>query len=36
MTWDEEQIISIIRGYGEERFAGRIAKKIVEVREALP
>lgn len=35
-TWKEEQIISIIRGYGEERFAGRIAKKIVEEREAAP
>lgn len=34
--WTEEQITSIIRGYGEEKFAGRIARKIVEVREELP
>ncbi len=34
--WDEDQIVSIIRGYGEERFARRIANKIVEVREASP
>ncbi len=35
-TWEEQQIVSIIRGYGEERFAGRIAKQIVEERETAP
>lgn len=30
--WDEENIINILRGYGEERFAGRIARHIVEAR----
>lgn len=34
--WDEENIRHIIRGYGEERFAGRIAKAIVRVREVSP
>lgn len=32
-TWDEENIVRILTGYGEERFAKRIAKKIVEKRE---
>lgn len=31
-TWDEENIADIIYGYGEERYARRIAKKIVESR----
>lgn len=30
--WAEESIADIIYGYGEERFARRIARKIVEVR----
>jgi len=30
--WSEESLGSIIRGYGEERKAGRIAKAIVEAR----
>jgi 16S rRNA (cytosine1402-N4)-methyltransferase len=30
--WDEENIADIIYGYGEERYARRIAKKIVEAR----
>ncbi len=34
--WEEEQIVSILRGYGEERFAGRIARHIVEAREVKP
>lgn len=32
-SWKEEEIQSIFREYGEERFARRIAKKIVEVRK---
>ncbi len=32
-TWEEENIFQIIKGYGEERFAWKIAKKIVEERE---
>jgi len=31
--WDEENIAQVIESYGEERFAKRIAKKIVEARE---
>jgi 16S rRNA (cytosine1402-N4)-methyltransferase len=31
--WDEEEIARIIREYGEERFAGRIARVIVEERK---
>ncbi len=30
--WDEENISDIIHGYGEERFANRIARGIVEAR----
>ena len=32
-TWDEENIESILTGYGEERYAWRIAKGIVKARE---
>jgi 16S rRNA (cytosine1402-N4)-methyltransferase len=32
-TWDEENIVSILHGYGEERYARRIAKGIVTARE---
>ena len=32
-TWDEENIVAILAGYGEERFAKRIAKRIVDVRK---
>jgi 16S rRNA (cytosine1402-N4)-methyltransferase len=35
-SWDEENIADIIYGYGEERFARRIAKGIVEVRKENP
>ncbi len=31
--WDEENIATIIRGYGEEKFAHKIAKGIVETRK---
>jgi len=34
--WDEEEIARIIRAYGEERFAGRIARAIVEARREKP
>ncbi len=32
--WGAEHIEIIIRSYGEERFAGRIARHIIEAREA--
>lgn len=32
-TWEEENIVMILRGYGEERYARRIAHAIVEYRE---
>ena len=32
-TWEEESLIDILKGYGEERWARRIVKKIIEVRE---
>jgi len=32
-TWDEENLADIIYGYGEEHFAKRIARAIVEARE---
>lgn len=31
-SWDEENIAAILTGFGEERYAKRIARKIVEVR----
>ena len=33
---DEAELVRIFREYGEERFAGRIARKIVEIRRATP
>lgn len=35
-SWDEENIRTIIHSYGEERFALRIARAIVEERELKP
>lgn len=35
-SWDEENITSIISGYGEEQFAYRIAKAIVRSRKMKP
>ncbi|OHA89090.1 MAG: 16S rRNA (cytosine(1402)-N(4))-methyltransferase [Candidatus Zambryskibacteria bacterium RIFCSPHIGHO2_01_FULL_43_27] len=35
-SWSEEDIRKVIRNYGEERFAGRIAKGIVKAREKKP
>jgi 16S rRNA (cytosine1402-N4)-methyltransferase len=32
-TWEEKSIADVIYGYGEERYALRIAKKIVQYRE---
>jgi 16S rRNA (cytosine1402-N4)-methyltransferase len=32
-NWKEEDIANVIFGYGEDRFAKRIAKKIIEYRE---
>jgi 16S rRNA (cytosine1402-N4)-methyltransferase len=31
--WNEEDIKNVLKGYGEERFSGRIARHIVEARE---
>ncbi len=33
-SWNEENIKTIIQAYGEERFAGRIARQIVESRKS--
>ena len=35
-TWDEENIADIIYGYGEERYARRIAREIVSERAERP
>jgi 16S rRNA (cytosine1402-N4)-methyltransferase len=35
-TWEEKVIADVLFGYGEERFARRIAKAIVERREVKP
>lgn len=34
--WKEEDIKNVLRGYGEEKFSGRIARHIVEARELKP
>jgi len=35
-TWTEDHLVDIIRGYGEERYAARIANAIVEARKIKP
>ncbi len=35
-TWDEGELARILRDYGEERYAGRIASAIVRRRSAKP
>jgi 16S rRNA (cytosine1402-N4)-methyltransferase len=35
-NWDEDSLRTIIRSYGEERFAGRIARRIVRTRGLSP
>lgn len=35
-SWAEESLADVIYGWGEERFARRIAKRIVESREKKP
>lgn len=35
-TWDEENITAILRGYGEEQFAERIAGAVVRARRLKP
>ena len=35
-NWDEENIADIIYGYGEERYARRIARGIIEARAEAP
>jgi 16S rRNA (cytosine1402-N4)-methyltransferase len=34
--WEETQIAQVLAGYGEERFANRIARAIVEARDKKP
>ncbi len=34
--WKEDDIKNVIKGYGEEKFSGRIARHIVEAREKNP
>lgn len=35
-TWDEENILAVLKGYGEEQFAWKITKAIVERRKLNP
>jgi 16S rRNA (cytosine1402-N4)-methyltransferase len=35
-TWDERELATIFRRYGEERYAGPIARAIVRQRETTP
>ena len=35
-TWDEKVIADVLFGYGEERYARRIAKAVVERRKSAP
>ena len=35
-SWEEENIADVIYGYGEEKFARRIAKTIIEARQKAP
>jgi 16S rRNA (cytosine1402-N4)-methyltransferase len=35
-TWSEDELYRIFKEYGEERFSGRIAKKIVQARRTCP
>ncbi len=35
-TWPEQELTVILREYGEEKFAGRIAANIVRAREEAP
>jgi 16S rRNA (cytosine1402-N4)-methyltransferase len=35
-NWSEETLANVLYGYGEERYARRIAKNIVEARELQP
>ncbi len=34
--WEEKDIKNVLKGYGEERFAGRISRHIVEERKLHP
>lgn len=35
-TYDEAELTRVLREYGEERFAGRIARRIVQARATAP
>jgi len=35
-SWDEHAIELVLRGFGEEKFSGKIARTIVEKRESKP
>ena len=34
--WDERQIARLLREYGEERYAGQIARTVVRLRQSAP
>lgn len=34
--WEEQSLVNVLTGYGEERYAKRIARTIVETRERHP
>ncbi|HST38083.1 MAG TPA: 16S rRNA (cytosine(1402)-N(4))-methyltransferase RsmH [Conexibacter sp.] len=35
-TWDERQLARLLKEYGEERYAGKIARAIVRTRQQTP
>ncbi|MEK7567812.1 MAG: 16S rRNA (cytosine(1402)-N(4))-methyltransferase RsmH [Patescibacteria group bacterium] len=35
-TWDEENLVAIFKGYGEEKYSKKIARAIVKGREKKP
>jgi 16S rRNA (cytosine1402-N4)-methyltransferase len=35
-TWEERQIVRLLREYGEERYAGQIARAVIRLRRAAP
>lgn len=35
-TWDEDSLRGVLRTFGEERFAGRIARALIKAREKKP
>jgi 16S rRNA (cytosine1402-N4)-methyltransferase len=35
-TWDERRLASVLRDFGEERYSGQIARRIVAARDRAP